>query len=1226
TFCVFLRRHTGGDDVALGTPVANRGRPELEPLIGLFANTLVLRAELAGDPGFLEALERLRLASLDAIAHQELPFERLVEELQPDRDLSRNPLFDVLFSYREGEIESLRLPGLQVEPMDSGTGTAKFDLSLSVSRSEDRLRRLRLRLEYATDLFEPATAQRLAERLQVLLADVSENPSRRISELALLSEAEHRQLLVDWNQTGAEVPEAGIHELIERQAKRTPQAVALAAGAGITWSYAELEAGANRLARHLQRLGVGPEVPVGIHLERSPAMVAAVLAVLKAGAAYLPLDPAYPADRLAFMLADSAAPVVITSRDLPGLPAGPRAIFLDDLDWAEGDGGRRLPRADASLAYVLYTSGSTGKPKGVQVTHRNVVNFFAAMDAVLGTEPGTWFAVTSLSFDISVLELLWTLARGFRVVIPDEERRFSEQIVEHGATHLQCTPSLAQALAAEPEAREALRPLRKLLLGGEALPAALAEDLAGLLEGELLNMYGPTETTVWSATHRVEAGRGAVPIGRPVANTTVYLLDPAGKPAPLGIPAELAIGGLGVTRGYLKRPDLTAERFVPDPFSSRPGERLYRTGDLARWRSCGELEFLGRLDHQVKVRGHRIELGEVETALERHPGVARAVVMAHDERLVAYVVGRQTPAPAAAELRDWVRRELPEAMVPSLVVELEALPLTPNGKIDRKALPAPEAARSGEAAAAPQGPLEELLASVWREMLGVESVGREESFFELGGHSLLVMRIVARLRDVLGVEVSPRSFFEAPTIAGLGHSIERARREGRAPLFPPILPVRPELREAGIPLSFGQQRLWFLDRLEPGRAAYQLGGGFRFLGPLDAGALARALAEIVRRHESLRTRIAEVDGMAMQVVSPAAALPLPLIDLSALPEAGRTAAGLAGEVARLPFDLDSGPLLRSVLVRLAAQEHVLVLAVHHVVFDGGSLGVLAHELGRLYGAFDSGRPSPLPELPVQYSDFAAWQRTWLQGEVLAEQVTWWKEHLAGAPVALDLPADRPRPAMPSRRGGMTSAFLGLESWKRLQDAGRSCGLTPFMTLFAVFSVLLSRYGGQQDLVVGTPISGRRLSEIEGLIGLFANTLALRTRLDGDLSFTGLAKQVRSAALGAFVHQDLPFEKLVDELQVERDLSRSPLFQTLFLLQNPSYPYWDLSVPAVSPWPVDTGRVQFDLVLAAVPQAKGLEVRLHFDRDLFDGATATRMAAHYANLLEAVGTPGTPGMV
>ncbi len=765
SFLAFLQRHTGGDEVAVGTPVASRSRTGLEPLIGLFANTLVLRADLGGNPAFPEALDRVRTVVLDGLAHQDLPFERLVEQLKPERDLGRNPLFDVLFSYREGEGESLRLPGLAVEPLDAGTGTAKFDLTLSVSRLAGRLR---LRLEHSTDLFDRSTAERLAGRLRTLLAGIAGDPERRLSDLPLLTDAESRQLIRDWNRTAAPLPESTVHGQIAAQAARTPDAVALV-WRGEAWTYSELEARSNRLAVRLRALGVGRESVVGVPLERSAAMVVAVLAVLKAGGAYLPLDPAYPAERRDLMVSDSGASVVLTARDL--------VDRADLADAPEPSASTVDEGTGADCAYILYTSGSTGRPKGVQVTHRNAVSFFTGMDRVLGTEPGIWLAVTSLSFDISVLELLWTLARGFRVVIGEPDRPLAPQIAASGATHLQCTPSLAGELAADPRAREALRPLRRLMLGGETLPPALADALAGGLDdGRLLNFYGPTETTVWSATHEVEAGRPVVPIGRPIANARIYLLDRWGHVGPLGVPGELAIGGPGVSRGYHGRPDLTAERFVPDPFGE-PGSRLYRTGDLARWNPAGELEHLGRLDHQVKIRGHRIELGEIETALAAHPSVRQAAVLPLERqggpRLAAFVV--LAAEAASEELRAFLESRLPGFMVPSEWVFLPALPLTPNGKLDRLALSAIRLSDSSRETAymPPVTPLEEEMASLWCEILGVERAGLRDTFWSLGGHSLLATRLLNRLQFDLGVELPLRTLFQSPALGDFADLVAR---------------------------------------------------------------------------------------------------------------------------------------------------------------------------------------------------------------------------------------------------------------------------------------------------------------------------------------------------------------------------------------------------------------------------------------------------------------------
>jgi amino acid adenylation domain-containing protein len=1209
-FLVFLERHTGGGEGVVGTPVASRGRAELEPLIGLFANTLVLRADLGGDPGFPEALDRVRTVVLDALAHQELPFERLVEALEPERDLGRNPLFDVFFSYREGESESLRLPGLTVEPLDAGTGTAKFDLTLSVSRAAGRLR---LRLEYATDLFDRATAERMAGRLRTLLAglaEVPEAPERRLSELPVLTADERRQLIVEWNRTATPFQDTTIHGQIAAQAARTPDAVALV-WRGEPWTFAELAARAGRLAGALRHLGVGPEVVVGIHLERSAEMVAAVLAVLQAGGAYLPLDPAWPAERRAFMLADSGAPVVITTRGLAdGLPPGPDVLCVDD----PGPAAAPLGAEDAGggdSAYILYTSGSTGRPKGVQVTHRNAASFFAGMDEVLGTRPGTWLAVTSLSFDISVLELLWTLARGFRVVIGEADRPLAAQIAASGATHLQCTPSLARELTADPLAREALRFLRCLMLGGEILPPALAGALAGLLEtGTLLNLYGPTETTVWSATHEVEPGRGWVPIGRPIANTRIYLLDRFGQPSPLGVPAELAIGGPGVSRGYLGRPELTAERFVPDPFGE-PGSRLYRTGDLARWRPSGDLEFLGRLDHQVKIRGHRIEPGEVEAALAAHPAVRQAAVLPlerhGDRRLAAFVVLDAAGTGAtAAELRAFAESRLPGFMVPAEVVFLAALPLTPNGKLDRRALVSSsvEPAR-GPGFVPPGTPLEQALAVLWSEILGVERVGMQDTFWSLGGHSLLAIRLLARVGRELGVEVALGLFLQAPTVAELARRVEEARGSGAAAL------TRRDPAAGPGPLSYPQRRLWFLDRLEPGRAVYNLPLAYRLSGPLDLPVLAWSLAEIQRRHEGLRTVFQIVDGEPRQAVLPLPAEPLRVVDCAGC---AAEAARLRREESRRPFDLARGPLLRPFLLRLGPEEHHLLLCLHHVAFDGGSEGILAGELEALYSAFREGRPSPLAELPLQYSDFAEWQVRSLDLEPLLDV---WTKRLAGVEERPVLPSDRPRPPVRTWRGDHLAFELDPEILARLEALAASRDTTLFTLLLAAFLVFLERHTGGGESVVGTPAANRSRTELEPLIGLFANTLVLRADLGGDPGFLEALDRVRTVVLDALAHQELPFERLVEALEPERDLGRNPLFDVFFSYREGESESLRLPGLAVEPLDAGTGTAKFDLTLS-ISRAEGrLRLRLEFATDLFDRTTVERMAGRLRTLLAGV---------
>ncbi|HYR11357.1 MAG TPA: condensation domain-containing protein, partial [Longimicrobium sp.] len=712
-----------------------------------------------------------------------------------------------------------------------------------------------------------------------------------------------------------------------------------------------------------------------------------------------------------------------------------------------------------------------------------------------------------------------------------------------------------------------------------------------------------------------ETGAGQVPIGRPVANTRLYALDARGEPVPVGVAGELYVGGAQVTRGYLGRPGLTAERFVPDPFSTEGGARLYRTGDRARWQADGAIEYLGRLDFQVKVRGFRIELGEIEAVLRQHESVADCVVMARagtgETRLVAYVVG----GVEAAELRAHLRESLPEYMLPSAFVFLDALPLTPNGKLDRKALPAPEYAANADRYVGPRTPVEEVLAGIWAEVLRLERVGVEESFFELGGHSLLATRVVSRVRDVFAIELPLRALFEGPTVAELAVRVEEMRR-AELPVLPPMVPTE---RTGALPLSFAQERLWFLDRMEPGSATYNILAARRLGGALDEAALERALGEIVRRHEALRTVFAEVDGSAMQVVAPFGGFALRVEDLSGLGEADREAAvrRRAGEEARRGFDLSAGPLFRPALLRLGTEDHVLLLSMHHIVSDGWSMGVLFRELSALYAAYREGGESPLAELAVQYADYAVWQREQLAGEVLERQLAYWKERLAGAPELLELPTDHPRPAVQTFRGAHERIELPLELLERLQRLGRSEGATLYMVLLSAFQVLLSKYAGSEDIVVGSPIAGRTRREVEELIGFFVNTLVLRTDLSGDPGFREVLRRAREVTLGAYEHQEVPFEKLVAELQPERSLSHSPLFQVAFSLQDRNPPAGGLAGLEAGAVEAELGTTKFDLELNFAVHAQGLRGVLAYSTDLFERSTVERMLERLHRVLEQV---------
>jgi amino acid adenylation domain-containing protein len=1219
-FQLLLGKYAGSEDVVVGSPAAGRGRRELEGLVGFFVNTLAFRTDLSGDPTFRELLRRVRTATLGAYAHQEVPFERLVAELRPERSLGHTPLVQVMFSLEVPQLDD-DLPGMEPLDRDLETGTSKFDLTLAL---EIRPEGLSGGLEYSADLWERGTVQRMAAHLRRVLDGIVRDPDVRLSALRLADAEERRLVVEEWNRTAVPYPaDSSIPALFEAHAARTPDAPAAVYG-GASLTYGALNERANRLAHHLVRLGVGPEARVGICLERGVELIVAMLAVLKSGAAYVPLEADYPAERLAFMLADAGVGALLTQESLraalplrDGIPLvsvdGDAAAIAAEPAWNPG-----IPVGPRSLAHVIYTSGSTGTPKGAGVEHRNVVRL------VMGTDVGFAPAdrvgqASTVSFDAATWEVWGALLNGAALVgIPRDvvlsPDRLAEAVRADGITVLLLTTSLFNQVARERP--DAFRPLRVMLFGGEAADAdAVRAVLRAGAPGLLVNAYGPTENTTISTTHAVRelsADARGVPIGRPFANSTAYVLDGV-EPLPAGLSGELCVGGGGVVRGYLGRPALTAERFVPDPFAADPGARMYRTGDRARWLPDGTLEYLGRLDGQVKLRGFRIETGEIEAALRRHPAVADCVVVVRGEggerRLVAYVAGGAD----ADGLRAHLRGTLPDYMVPAAFVVLDKLPLTANGKIDRRALPEPEAAVS--AYVAPRTPTEEVLAGIWAEVLRRDRVGAEDDFFALGGHSLLATRVVSRVRGAFGVEPTVRTLFEAPTLAELAVAVEALRRSE----LPQLPPVQPAARPDALPLSFAQERLWLVDRLQPGGSVYNVPLGLRLRGALDGDALERALGEIVRRHESLRTTFAERDGAPVQAIAPFAGFALPVDDLSPLDPAAREAEvrRRAREDAARPFDLAAGPLFRARLLRLRDDEHVLLINMHHVVTDGWSQGVLLRELSALYGAFRGGAPSPLPELPIQYADYALWERGQLAGEALERHLAYWRERMAGAPGLLELPADHPRPPVQTYRGDQVPVALPAELLARLEALGRAEGATLYMVLLAAFQSLLSMYAGSDDVVVGTPVAGRTRRETEGLIGFFVNTVVIRTELDGDPRFREVLRRVRSATLGAYEHQELPFERLVAELQPERSLGHSPLFQVLFALQNADGSGGELPGLRTEPVQAEIGTAMFDLSLMLAADEGGLGGAMIYATDLFERATAERMLGHLARVLEQV---------
>ncbi|MGW4686105.1 non-ribosomal peptide synthase/polyketide synthase [Streptomyces sp. NPDC004244] len=1215
---VLLSRMGAGTDVPLGTVVAGRSDQALDALIGFFVNTLVLRTDVSGDPSVRELLARVRETDLAAYAHQDVPFERLVEVVSPQRSMAHHPLFQVMVLFDNNTEASLALPGLQVSAGDSTTTVSQFDLSFALFERHDgdgMPAGISGEIEYASDLFDEASAAALGERFVRVLEGLLADADGRVSAVDVLSAAERGRVLDEWAApapSGAVEDRPSFPELFAARVASDPSACALVFK-GVELTYGELAARVDAFAGHLASQGVGPESVVAVALPRSVDLVVSLLAVLRAGGAYLPVDPDYPADRVAYMLSDSRPVLLVTDTEtLPGLGEHTVPVALVDELELSGEVPPEVRQSPDHPAYVIYTSGSTGRPKGVVVPTAQLMNFLTDMrDRFQLTAADRLLAVTTVGFDIAGLELFTPLLGGAAVVLAERETVRDPQalcalIASAGVSVMQATPSLWRAVLAEDAPLHGVR----ALVGGEALPADQAQQLVART-ASVTNLYGPTETTIWSTAAVIDADTAGAPhIGKPIANTRVYVLDAALRPVAPGVPGELYVAGAGLARGYLGRPSLTAERFLADPFGPA-GSRMYRTGDLVRWTADGELSYLGRADTQVKLRGFRIELGEVESALTAVTGVGRATAVVRedrpgDRRLVAYYVGDADPAAVRAQ----IATGLPDYMVPAALVVLDEIPLTPNGKVDRAALPAPHwTTTSGRR---PTDAREELLCQIFADVLGLPAaVGPDDDFFVLGGHSLLATRLVSRIRTSFGRELAIRAVFESPTVAGLAARLVGADAARKA--------LVAGERPGRVPLSAAQRRLWFLHALEGPSATYNVPLVLRLDGVLDAVALESALGDVVGRHESLRTVFANVDGVPYQRVLPAADAGV-VLRVAEVSEEGLSAAvdGAAGYA----FDLSAELPLRATLLRVGERSSVLVVLMHHIVSDGWSLAPLADDLSAAYAARVGGGVPDWAPLPVQYADYALWQAEVLGDEsdpssTAGRQIDHWRTALDGLPELIELPLDRPRPQTPSYRGGVARFGTDAALHGRLLAVARECGVTPFMVVQTAVAVLLSRMGAGTDVPLGTVVAGRSDQALDGLIGFFVNTLVLRTDVSGDPSVRELLARVRETDLAAYAHQDVPFERLVEVVSPQRSLAHHPLFQVMVVLDNNTEASFGLPGLDVDYEGADLGVAKFDLTFHLEETPDGLSGEVQYASDLFDAASADALGERFVRVLEGL---------
>ncbi|MBX9621983.1 MAG: amino acid adenylation domain-containing protein, partial [Alphaproteobacteria bacterium] len=1267
-FQVLLTRYTGQKDIVVGSPIAGRQYKEIEGLLGFFVNTLALRTTFQRHETFSDVLKKVKETTLQAYQHQDVPFEQLVDHLKIERVTNRNPLFQVELSVESTtKLPPSFLNGIEVKQIQSNTSWSRFDLRVLILDSQDGLA---VYLEYAKDLFYEETIKKIATHFELLIKDILKDPNKKISEYSFLTPQEEEQLLITWNDTATSYPrEKIIHQFFEEQVQETPHNIAVVYE-DESLTYKVLNEKANQLAHLLRAQGVGPDTLVAIAMDRSLEMIIGLLGILKAGGAYVPLDPSYPPDRLQFMLEDTNAPFIITdTKNKDKLPSTwAQLICLDDQNTQINQYSSTNPAPLATslnLAYTIYTSGSTGKSKGVEIEHKKVVNYiYYNLSLYASSSFGTTLLHSSIVFDMSITSIFFPLSRGDTLSLLQREHKIDDLLLSlkknQDITFIKLTPSHLQTL--KEDLLNLLSPQRRFIIGGENL---LQEDIMPYLRKDLssnnliINEYGPTEATVGCSVFAITSSASlpsfssSVPIGKPISNTEIYILDEEMQPVPIGVRGEIYIGGEGLARGYLNRPELTAERFIPNPFrgkymnleessssnkeSSLTSLRLYKTGDLARYLSDGNIEFLGRSDDQVKIRGFRIECGEIEAALSAHGEVASSLVIPREDeqghkRLIAYVIPKDMSSfkkesvltsstgdsfkrlidarennSFTEQIRNHLSTSLPDYMIPAFFVLVDRFPLTPNGKVDKASLPDPDLSLREESFIAPRTKLEEELSHIWSDVLGISLISIHDNFFRIGGHSLLATQVISRIRQIFSRDIPIRTIFDAPTIKDLALHISQTQTSE----LPPIVPMeRPE----SIPLSFAQERLWFLDQFLPNSPLYNIPVALKLKGHLHIESLEMAFNSLISRHESLRTIFKAENGIAAQVILPPFSLSLSPVDYSNAEDPQAKVMAVAQEEAITPFVLSQGSLFRVHLLRLAEEEHVLLFTSHHIIFDGWSFEIFFKELSTLYCLALEKQELILPPLPLQYADFTLWQRQWLQGNVLDQQLSYWKQQLAGIPDLLELPADKPRPKELSYAGGVHITSFSKELQEQLHTLAQEHQASLFMTLLAIFQVLLTRYTGQKDIVVGSPIAGRQYKEIEGLLGFFVNTLALRTTFQRHETFSDVLKKVKETTLQAYQHQDVPFEQLVDHLKIERVTNRNPLFQVMFVLHNATSDE-TLSDLQVFRLPLEHSISKFDLTLNALEYQEGISLAFEYSTDLFEEETIKRMTNHLEKLIK-----------